>query len=64
MKIKSHEGQAILEYILLVLMLAMTVAVVIRGTNRTIYRYWTGLAHTVSMGCPDCSAPVTPPDLK
>lgn len=47
----------------MVVMLAVTMAVVIRNTNRTIYRYWTGLANVVSLGCPDCAAPETPPDI-
>ncbi len=64
MLVKNRNGQAILEYILLVIMLAVTMAVVIRNTNQTIYRYWTGLAHIVSMGCVDCSSPVPPPDIR
>jgi Flp pilus assembly pilin Flp len=57
---RNHRGQAILEYILLVVMLAVTVAVVIRNTNLTIYRYWTGLARQVALPCPDCVSPAAP----
>jgi len=53
-------GQAILEYILLVVMLAFTIAVMIRNTNRTIYAYWTLLARQVALPCPDCKAPPAP----
>jgi Flp pilus assembly pilin Flp len=62
-KTKVQRGQAILEYILLVVMLAVTLAVVIRNTNRTIYRYWTGLANVIALPCPDCTAPQAAPDL-
>jgi hypothetical protein len=61
---KKRGGQAILEYILMVVMLAVTVAVVIRNTNQTIYCLWTGLALQVSTACPDCSSPTgRAPDL-
>jgi hypothetical protein len=46
----------------MVVMLAVTMAVVIRNTNRTIYRYWTGLARVVALPCPDCDLGA-PPDL-
>lgn len=57
-----NKGQAILEYILMVVMLAVTIAVVIRNSNRTIYQFWTGLALQVSLPCAECSAP-PPPQL-
>lgn len=60
---RQPKGQAILEYILMVVMLAVTLAVVIRNTNQTIYRYWTGLANVVSLACPDCKGAVAAPDL-
>ncbi|MBI1861494.1 MAG: hypothetical protein HYR96_11310 [Deltaproteobacteria bacterium] len=62
LKNTSHSGQAIIEYILMVVMLAVTMAVVIRNTNRTIYGLWTGLARQVASPCPDCTTPA-PPDF-
>ena len=62
MLLKNRKGQAFLEYLLMVIMLAVTMAVVIRKTNRTIYFYWTGLARMVSSPCADCKTPA-PPDL-
>lgn len=50
-----RKGQAIIEYILMVIMLAVTMAVVIRNTNRTIYQLWTGLVRQVARGCADCT---------
>lgn len=50
-----RKGQAIIEYILMVVMLAVTMAVVIRNTNRTIYQLWTGLVRQVARGCVDCT---------
>jgi Flp pilus assembly pilin Flp len=60
---RNQSGQAILEYLLLVLMIAITMAAVIRSSNRTLYRYWTGLVRQVASPCVDC---VTPdgPDLE
>lgn len=65
MRRQSPKGQAILEYVLLVVMLAVTVAVVVRNTNQTIYRYWTGLANVVALPCPDCTSENRqgPPDI-
>lgn len=60
---RKSRGQAILEYLLLVVMLAVTLAVVIRNTNRTIYRYWTGLANVVALGCVDCRTGAPAPDV-
>ncbi len=59
----GRKGQAILEYLLLIVMLAVTMAVVIRNTNRTIYRYWTGVANVVSLACPDCKTNTPAPDI-
>jgi hypothetical protein len=60
---RHHKGQAILEYILLVVMLAVTVAVTIRNTNRTIYQLWTGVAVQVSKGCAHCTPEAGAPQL-
>ncbi len=57
---RKNRGQAILEYILMVVMLSVTVAVVIRGTNKTIYCFWTGLARQVAKGCADCTTAIGP----
>lgn len=62
MRAKNQKGQALLEYILLVLMLAITMAVTIRKSNRTIYFFWTGLARSVASPCAGCTSPA-PPDL-
>lgn len=63
MRRRQPKGQAILEYLLLVVMIAVTVAVVVRNTNQTIYRYWTGMANVVSLPCPDCTSAVPAPDI-
>lgn len=57
---RRKSGQAILEYLLMVIMLAVTVAVVIRNTNRTIYQFWTGLARQIAAPCPECTSPAAP----
>ena len=53
-----------LEFILLIIMLAITMAVVINNTNFTIYCYWTGLAHVVALPCPGCKANAAPPGVE
>lgn len=57
---QNRKGQTLLEYILLVLMIAVTVAIIIRNASRTIYFYWTGLARSVASPCPDCQTPPGP----
>lgn len=59
---KRNQGQTLLEYVLLILMIAVTVAIIIRNASRTIYYYWTGLARSVAAPCPECTTPA-PPDL-
>lgn len=59
-RMKQRKGQALIEYILLTLMLAVTMAVVIRNTNLQIYRFWTGLASLVSSPCVDCKVTAPP----
>jgi|GEM_PF-4468085 len=56
---RKPTGQAVIEYILLVLMLAVTFAVIIRNTNLQVYRFWTGLSSQVASPCVDCK--VNPP---
>ena len=57
---RRSRGQAVIEYILMVIMLAVTMAVVIRNTNRTIYELWTGLVRQVAKGCADCTSNAAP----
>lgn len=57
---KQRSGQAILEYILLVVMLAVTVAAAIRASNLKIYLFWTGLARQVASPCASCSKQPAP----
>ena len=58
----SQRGQAVLEYILLTVMLAVTFAVIIRNTNLQIYRVWTGLTSSIASPCAQCKVGA-PPDL-
>ncbi|MEZ4750000.1 MAG: hypothetical protein R3B54_05060 [Bdellovibrionota bacterium] len=61
MRKRSHSrGQAVLEYILMVVMLAVTVAVIIRNSNLKIYNFWTGLARQVASPCASCTKPDAP----
>lgn len=60
---KNTKGQAIVEYLMLVVMIAVTIAVAIRNTNINIYRLWTGLARQVAKPCATCDAPAAP-DIK
>ncbi|MFM8315769.1 MAG: hypothetical protein ACKOA8_15930 [Deltaproteobacteria bacterium] len=60
---KKNKGQAIVEYIMLVVMIAVTIAVAIRNTNLQIYLMWTGLARQVAKPCANCDAPAAP-DIK
>ncbi len=57
---KRQSGQAILEYILMVIMLAVTIAVVVRNTNLNLYCLWTGLARVIAAPCPHCKTPAAP----
>lgn len=60
---RTQKGQTLLEYILLVLMIAVTVAILIRNTNIRILEFWTGLANMVSRPCPTCENPQPPPNV-
>lgn len=53
---RRKRGQAILEYILMTLMIAVTIAVTIRNTNRGIFSLWTFMALGVALPCADCKA--------
>lgn len=57
------KGQTLIEYILLVLMVSLTVAVILRNTNLTILQFWTGLANRVAKPCPTCESPQAPPKI-
>ncbi len=56
----KRSGQAILEYILMVVMLAVTMAVIIRSSNQNIYCLWTGLARQIAAPCPECTTAAGP----
>jgi len=57
---RRPKGQAILEYILMVVMLAVTIAVVIRNSNLNLYCFWTGLVRVIATPCPHCKSPAAP----
>ncbi|NBX68606.1 MAG: hypothetical protein EBR01_06560 [Proteobacteria bacterium] len=57
---KRNKGQAVVEYILLIVMIAVTVAVAIRNINFEIYQIWSGLARSVARPCPRCTVPPAP----
>lgn len=59
----GKKGQAVIEYVLLVVMISVTVAVIIRNTTSKIYGLWTGLTSVIASGCVDCPPPVRPPPL-
>jgi len=63
MNLAGKKGQTLLEYILLVVMIAFTVAIIIRNSNLNILRLWTGLGNTVAKPCPTCENPQPPPNL-
>jgi len=57
---RKNKGQAMLEYILLIVLVATTVAVAIRNLNINIYRLWTGLTRQVASPCVSCTIPDAP----
>lgn len=57
---KKSQGQAVVEYMMLVVMIAVTIAVAIRNSNLQIYLMWTGLARQVAKPCPTCESPAAP----
>ena len=64
MSFRSQRGQTLLEYILLVVVVAFIVAVIIRNSNLNILRLWTALGMTVAKPCPTCENPQPPPNLE
>ncbi len=55
-----HSGQAILEYILMVVMLSVTIAVVVRNSTLNLYCLWTGLTRVIASPCAHCKSPPGP----
>ena len=55
-------GQAILEYLLVVVMISVTIAAIIRNSSEQIYLFWTGLANQIARPCADCVGD-DPPEL-
>lgn len=60
MRQKWKQGQAIVEYLLLVLMVSITIAVTIRNTNRTIYNIWTALVRQVALPSSEANGKAAP----
>ena len=58
-----RKGQAILEYILMIVMISIVVAIAIRNTNETLYNYWSALTQQVSAPCPNCDTDQFPAKL-
>jgi Flp pilus assembly pilin Flp len=59
----NKKGQAVIEYIMLVVMIAVTIAVAIRNTNVQIYLLWTSLARQVAKPCATCDT-ASAPDIR
>ena len=60
MRLRNKKAQAIVEYLLLVLMVSVTIAITIRNTNRTIYLIWTGIARQIALPCANCDSKPAP----
>jgi len=60
---RSQRGQTLLEYILLVVVVAFIVAVIIRNSNLNILKFWTALGMTIAKPCPTCENPQPPPKV-
>lgn len=56
----KQKGQAVIEYLLVIVVISVIIAVIIRNSNQFIYRFWTGLTRQVSSPCADCEAPSAP----
>ncbi len=52
----SQEGQAVVEYVLMLLMGVFLVTILTGGFKRVLYTSWTRIAKEVSAGCPTCQA--------
>jgi len=61
MGLRSKKGQTLVEYILLVLVISVTVAVIIRNSNGRILELWTALASAIARPCANCADPQPPP---
>ncbi|MBI4404199.1 MAG: hypothetical protein HY537_08560 [Deltaproteobacteria bacterium] len=59
-RIRKNGGQAIIEYVLMVIMVAVVIAITIRSSNTTLYQYWTGLTRQVASPCARCETPPAP----
>lgn len=53
----SQNGQAILEFILAMLIAVSIVSAFTMGMRRTVGRFWKQLTCEVVAGCPKCQAP-------
>ena len=53
----DEEGQAVVEYILMILMAVSVVTIIGVGFRKTLFKLWTLFAQEISAGCPGC-----PPD--
>lgn len=60
MGLRNKKGQAIIEYLLMIIMLAVTIAVAIRASNATIYNAWTGLTRQIAAPCNSCTTEIGP----
>jgi Flp pilus assembly pilin Flp len=48
-------GQAVVEYILMLIMAVSLVALIAKGFRTTLFKLWTLFAQEISAGCPGCT---------
>ena len=53
---RDEEGQAVVEYILMILMAVSVVTIIGVGFRKTLFKLWTLFAREISAGCPGCPA--------
>ena len=55
----NQSGQAVIEYVLMLLMALSIVSIIGIGFRKSLYRIWQSFAQDISAACPGC-----PPDPK
>jgi Flp pilus assembly pilin Flp len=54
---RDEQGQAIVEYILMLAMVISVVAIIATSFRKSIRLIWLQLTKEIAAGCPDCAPP-------
>lgn len=58
--VENEEGQAVIEYLLMLVVTVGIVTIIGMGFRKSLFKIWTGFSKEISAACPGCPSDLRP----